>query len=301
MPKATIKFIPVPSLLRVGEGATLVGLDGPAKLVGRTVRCESVAGVLDGCVSRVDPNNTAHVLVVFGRNVYSCHWLTLEAEVSDNADVLDRLDAQPKSPDGIQCLAVDLYEGDTAPNPANCMGEAFKGPCTLSYVRFPDGGVDITATDLDRDEEPQEDEEGADVQAMTLDVVERIEVDIVRETDTDPEEGRGAIVGEGDREWYVFEDREAAGAFARQHWAEMPASELRCIIGDECLVAWALGEWAGPGSTQVRNLSEWLDLHKDAPEETLASYDSEECSVDAVTEALVEVLGFTPTVAYRIN
>jgi len=298
MSKAKIQFVPVPSLLRVGEGATLVGLDGPAKLVGRTVRCEDVAGSLDGCVSRVDPHNTAHVLVVFGRNVYSCHWLALEAEVSDNADVLDRLDAQPKSPDGIQRLTVDLYEGDTAPNPASTK-RTFTGPCTLSYVRFPDGGVDVTAEDLDRDEDPQEDEEGADVQAMTLDGDERIEVDEVRQIH--PEEGSGAIVEEGSREWYVFDSFESAGAFARQHWADMPTSELRSIIGDECLVAWALGEWAGPGSTQVRSLGEWFDLHKDAPEETLASYDGESCDVDSVTPALVEELGFTPTVAYRIN
>ena len=286
MPKAKIRFVPVP---------TVADIDGPEPLVGRTVRSPEVAGQRDGRVTMRSPTNTADVLVAFGHNVYHCHWCTLEVGLSDHADVFDRLDAQPKSPDGIQRLVVDVHAHETAPNPASSK-EAFRGPVTLSYVRFPDGGIDVTIMEDEADEDI--DEGIDDGMQMTLDGDERIEVDEVREIH--PEEGSGAIVDEGDRAWYVFEDTEAAGAFARQHWAEMPASELRCIIGDECLVAWALGEWAGPGSTQVRSLNEWLDLHKDDPEVTLASYDGEECTVDSVTPALVEALGFTPTVAYRI-
>ena len=290
MPKAKIRFVPVP---------TVADIDGPEALVGRTVRSPEVAGQLDGRVTMRSPTNTADVLVAFGHNVYHCHWCTLEVGLSDHADVFDRLDAQPKSPDGIQRLVVDVHAHETAPNPASSK-EAFRGPVTLSYVQFPDGGIDVTIMEDEPEEADEDIDDGIDDgMQMTLDGDERIEVDEVRQIH--PEEGSGAIVEEGSREWYVFDSFESAGSFARKHWADMPASELRCIIGDEVLVAWALGEWAGPGSTQVRSLGEWFDLHKDAPEETLASYDGESCDVDSVTPALVEELGFTPVVAYRIN
>jgi hypothetical protein len=105
-------------------------------------------------------------------------------------------------------------------------------------------------------------------------------------------------------EFYVAENIQAAGEAAREYWEDMVKNdpkEFRCMVGDETLVKWALGESAGPGSTQVNSLEEWLDLWLDTPEEQWASYDGEECDVTACSEDLIEELGFTPTVAYRCN
>lgn len=111
------------------------------------------------------------------------------------------------------------------------------------------------------------------------------------------------VVLDDGQEWYIAEDSDHAGREARQYWEDMADNdpeELRCIIGDDTLVKWALGEWAGPGSTKVKSLSDWLDLWLDTPEENFAGYDGTEVDVERVGK-LAEELGFTPTVAYRHN
>ena len=105
-------------------------------------------------------------------------------------------------------------------------------------------------------------------------------------------------------EWYVAESNETAGEAAREYWEAMAQDdpeEFASIVGEKTLVAWALGQYAGPGSTQVQSLDEWLDLWLDTPEEHFASYDGN--MWDAVlSEALVDELGFGPdVVAYRHN
>jgi len=113
-----------------------------------------------------------------------------------------------------------------------------------------------------------------------------------------------AMIDEGRRDWYVDEDAETAGVRARERWknmAENDPKEFVCMVGEETLIKWGMGHYAGPGSTQVRSLEEWLDLHLNAPEEEFASYDGAERDVDFCSETLVEELGFTPTVAYRHN
>lgn len=105
-------------------------------------------------------------------------------------------------------------------------------------------------------------------------------------------------------EFYVAESTEKAGEAARRYWVDMAENdrgEFACIVGAENLVAWALGESAGPGSTHVHSLEEWFDLCATVPEEQWASYDGTELDVDEVSEALAEKLGFVPTVAYRHN
>ena len=80
-------------------------------------------------------------------------------------------------------------------------------------------------------------------------------------------------------EYHIFEDHHAAGEAARDYWRDMVENdpqEFRCIIGDENLIKWCLGLHAGPGSTQVESLNDWLDLWLDTPEEQWASYDGEE-------------------------
>ena len=108
-------------------------------------------------------------------------------------------------------------------------------------------------------------------------------------------------------EYVVAESRERAGEAARDYWADMAVNdpeELVCIVGQKTLVAWALGQWAGPGSTQVKSLSEWLDLWLDTPEENWASYDGAEQEVEAVTQDIADDLGWDgdfDAVAYRHN
>jgi len=107
----------------------------------------------------------------------------------------------------------------------------------------------------------------------------------------------------GHEEYYLAESSEAAGKAARECWKDMAENDLKefaCLVGEETLVQWGLGKYAGPGSTQVRSLQEWLDLHLDAPEEKFAGYDGIERDVDRVGR-LVDELGFVPSVAYRHN
>lgn len=144
----------------------------------------------------------------------------------------------------------------------------------------------------------------------------------------------------GRADYYLAEDSEAAGKAAREYWEDMAENdpkEFTCMVGEETLVQWGLGRSAGPGSTHVRSLQEWLDLWLDTPEEQWASYDGNEISVthehddyldqakealeleeitdpteDQINEtasALMEQAeqdfrdewGFFPTVAYRHN
>ena len=111
------------------------------------------------------------------------------------------------------------------------------------------------------------------------------------------------ITTEGQEEFYLAADSETAGEVARRRWEEMAQDdpkEFTCMVGEETLIAWGLEQWAGPGSTHVCSLQDWLDLWLDTPEEEFASYDSRERTVDRCGK-LTEELGFTPTVAYRHN
>lgn len=105
-------------------------------------------------------------------------------------------------------------------------------------------------------------------------------------------------------EFIVATDHETAGEAARAYWESMAQDdpkEFACLVGTETLVQWGMGHHAGPGSTQVASMDEWLDLWLDTPEEHFASYDGNECDVTACGEELAEELGFTPGVAYRHN
>ena len=97
---------------------------------------------------------------------------------------------------------------------------------------------------------------------------------------------------------YLFEDEEAAGTYARQYWEDCIEGDRETaieILGTDTLLSWALGEYAGPGATQVRSLSEWLDLYLHAPEE---HFEEGAFCVSAIGENIVEAMGFRPTVAY---
>lgn len=66
----------------------------------------------------------------------------------------------------------------------------------------------------------------------------------------------------GREEYYLAESSEAAGKKAREYWEDMAENdpkEFTYLVGEETLIQWGLGKYAGPGSTQVRSLQEWLD------------------------------------------
>lgn len=92
--------------------------------------------------------------------------------------------------------------------------------------------------------------------------------------------------------YVIFENSKEAGKAAREYWkdmAERDPKEFTCMVGEETLVSWALGQSAGPGSTHVRSLDEWLDLSLDCPEEHFATYDGLEVDCE-ISRALAEKL-----------
>lgn len=147
----------------------------------------------------------------------------------------------------------------------------------------------------------------------------------------------------GKLEFYVASDSESAGEAAAKYWEDMAKSdpkEFTCIIGEERLVLWALGQSDSYG---FDCLQDFLDTTATVPEEQWASYDGAERDVEALDDGLdedeeaelkaltnseadlteeqelrlerleeqrdqydgwqelVDELGFTPTVAYRHN
>ena len=70
------------------------------------------------------------------------------------------------------------------------------------------------------------------------------------------------------------------------------------MLGTDTLLSWALGEAAGPGSSKVESLEEWLDLYLDAPDE---HFESGPYGIELIGENIVEVLGFLPAVAYSME
>ena len=107
-------------------------------------------------------------------------------------------------------------------------------------------------------------------------------------------------------EWYIAENHREAGEKAREYWEDLAnddPQEFACIVGEETLIKWGLGQYAGPGQAQVKSLNEWLDLHKDCPEETFANYDGYEKTAK-INNHLMEELGFNSKdeiVVYRHN
>lgn len=105
-------------------------------------------------------------------------------------------------------------------------------------------------------------------------------------------------------EFVLCRDSETAGKLSRDYWRELAEDdpdELAALVGNETLVDWAFGRLAGPGTTKVHNMNEWLDLWLNTPEEHLARYDGEERRVSRVGSNVAEQLGFIPSVAYREN
>lgn len=116
--------------------------------------------------------------------------------------------------------------------------------------------------------------------------------------------GDGVEIETDEGDFILFESGLAAGEAAREYWLEMVENEpeeFTTLVGEETLIAWAIGRYAGPGSQKVKNLEEWLDLWLNNPEEQWAGYDGEERDVEALTSEAKVDIGFVPRVAYRTN
>jgi len=102
-------------------------------------------------------------------------------------------------------------------------------------------------------------------------------------------------------EWYVARDSEQAGEAAAKYWRDMAEGdpkEFACIIGEERLVQWGLGQ---SDSFGISGVDDFCERNANVPEENFASYDGQEREVTACSESLEDELGFKPTVAYRHN
>ena len=111
---------------------------------------------------------------------------------------------------------------------------------------------------------------------------------------------------ENGTEYIIFKDQGSAGESARDYWEDMAKndkSEFVCMVGEETLIDWCLSNLAGPGSTKVSSLEDWLDLWLDIPEEHFASYDGEEIGDIRFNKNLSNELGFdySNAVIYRVN
>ena len=87
------------------------------------------------------------------------------------------------------------------------------------------------------------------------------------------------IETEDGAEYHIAESQEAAGEKAREYWEDMANNapqEFTCMVGEETLVQWGLGQPAGPGYSKVCSLNDWLNLWLDTPEDQFAGYDSME-------------------------
>jgi len=102
-------------------------------------------------------------------------------------------------------------------------------------------------------------------------------------------------------ELHLFENEEDAGQYARDYWEDCIKGDRETAIemlGKDTLLSWALGEAAGPGSSKVESLEEWLDLYLDAPDE---HFESGPYGIELIGENIVEVLGFLPAIAYSME
>jgi hypothetical protein len=105
----------------------------------------------------------------------------------------------------------------------------------------------------------------------------------------------------GSRDWYLFSDSETAGKAVAKYWKDMAYTDRRefaCIIGEERLVQWALGE---SDSFGISSLDDFFEVAADHPEEHWASYDGDEIEVDGASLDVQNEIGYMPTVAYRHN
>ena len=108
-------------------------------------------------------------------------------------------------------------------------------------------------------------------------------------------------------DYNVFPDRETAEKATSEYWRDMcenDKEEFKCLVGVESLIAWAMGESAGPGYNKYNSLEEWFDGAEDYPEELWAPYDNEEIEGAGFNKHFENATGFDDRkhiVLYRHN
>ncbi len=118
--------------------------------------------------------------------------------------------------------------------------------------------------------------------------------------------GYGMVCDNG-CEYNVFPDRETAEKASSKYWRDMcenDKEEFVAIIGVKTLLAWAMGESAGPGSCKCKSLEDWFDMTEDYPEEQWTPYDHEEIEGVEFNKHFENATGFDDRkhiVLYRHN
>lgn len=129
----------------------------------------------------------------------------------------------------------------------------------------------------------------------------KIDGELLEVSRTWGEQGDGITINADGSEFVLFTDSESAGEAAADRWRDMAKNdpkEFACIIGETRLTQWALGQHDSFG---INSLENFLEVIATVPEEEFAGYDHTEREINAISPALEEELGFTPTVAYRCN
>jgi len=109
--------------------------------------------------------------------------------------------------------------------------------------------------------------------------------------------------------WCVAYDSIAAATSVEEFLfdlVENDPQEFRCLVGDECLINWALGKFDGPGTEHACSLRDWIQICGKYPEEQWASYDGERRKIDEIDDELLEELDWSDcppryALAFRYN
>lgn len=102
------------------------------------------------------------------------------------------------------------------------------------------------------------------------------------------------------KEYRLFNTREDAEDAVEEYWRDMieyDPKEFICMVGADNLVAWCMGQMAGPGLVKVKSLEDWIQLARDYCYEDLARYDGYEVEVTMDSD-LVDTIEFTPASVY---
>ena len=80
----------------------------------------------------------------------------------------------------------------------------------------------------------------------------------------------------GGRKYRLFKHRDDAVDSVIDYYTNMANNEpdeLVYLIGTECLIKWALGNYASLGYITTKNFTEWIEIVSNNPKELWASYD----------------------------
>lgn len=97
----------------------------------------------------------------------------------------------------------------------------------------------------------------------------------------------------GGRCYYLAADEETAREAVKRYCREMQQhspEELVCLLGEETVRSWGLGQSVKIGDHQIDNFDDWVDLASNYPQAVWASYDGQTQRLE-INEALAEAAG----------